>query len=110
METRVSEFVQPTGKMKNRKNWTFATLWLMEKVDVWWNGGSSQFFSRIGSDGSQSCWLRERREFFPRGSPGDWKTCSDLHRRRQERGLNTALRLLTDDLNAVLEATTVRRP
>jgi hypothetical protein len=29
MKTRVSEFVEPTDKMKNRKNWTFATLWLM---------------------------------------------------------------------------------
>jgi hypothetical protein len=65
MKTRISEFVQPTGKMKNRKNWTFATLWLMEKVDVWWNGGSSHFFSRIGSDGSQSYWLRG--EQFSRG-------------------------------------------
>ena len=44
METRVSEFVQPTGKMKNRKNWTFATLWLMEKVDVWWERRQQSIF------------------------------------------------------------------
>ena len=46
METRVSEFVQPTGKMKNRKNWTFATLWLMEKVDVWWERRQQSIFSQ----------------------------------------------------------------
>jgi hypothetical protein len=43
-DTRVSEFVQPTGKMRNRKNWTFATLWLMEEVDVWWNGRQQSIF------------------------------------------------------------------
>ena len=81
METRVSEFVQLTGKMKNRKNWIFATLWLMEKVDVWWNGGSSsQFFLDDRAANRAGC---ASGESFPEGfTSAIGKRCSDLHRRR----------------------------
>jgi hypothetical protein len=52
-----------TGKMKNRKNWTFATLWPHGGCGTCGRREAAvNFFpSRIGSDGSQSCWLRERR-------------------------------------------------
>lgn len=49
-------------------------------------------------------------ERFPRRSLGDWKVVATYTEEGKGRGLNTALRLLTDGLNAVLEATTVRRP
>ena len=54
--------------------------------------------------------LVARRAVFPRRSLGDWKDAATYTEECKEEGLNTALRLLTDDLNAVLEATTVRRP
>lgn len=83
METRVSEFVQPTGKMKNRKNWTFATPWLMEKVDVWWERRQQSIFLEDRQRWEPIVLAARAERVFPRGSLGDWKRCSDLHRRRQ---------------------------
>jgi hypothetical protein len=59
--------------MKNRKNWTFATLWLMEEVDVWWNGGSSHFFLEDRQRWEPIVLAARAESVFPRRSLGDWK-------------------------------------
>jgi hypothetical protein len=70
----------------------------------------SIFFLRIGSHGSQSCLVARAESVFPRRSLGDCKDAATYTEECKEEGLNTALQLLTDYLNAVPEATTVRRP
>jgi hypothetical protein len=76
METRVSATVQLTGKMRKRKIWTFATLWLMEGWPVVDGGRRFFFCSRIGTDGQPMVLAARAESVFP--------TC--LTRRLEGRG------------------------
>jgi hypothetical protein len=60
--------------------------------------------------GANRAWLRERRAFSRGVHSAIVKDAATYTEECKEEGLNTALQLLTDYLNAVPEATTVRRP
>lgn len=75
---------------------------------MWWGKAAVSVSSRIGSSGSQSSRVRQWRAFFRGVFARRLEGRSNLQKGRYEAGLTAALELLTEDLGAVLEATSRR--
>jgi hypothetical protein len=82
MERRVSETVQPTGKVKDRKKCRFATVWLMKECHV--VDGVSRFsFSRGSAAMGNQSWAEwASGEHFPEVVTRRLEGCSDLQKGR----------------------------